>query len=219
MMKYLRTLAAVLMMLATISGCAELIGLEKPDDDGPGADAGDPTDRGNPVEIPGALPLDEDRRVFVTFERYSGALGGLAGADAVCQSDADASNLGGVWRAWLADGQDSPATRFVRGQNDYENLLGEVIAQNWDDLVDGMLTLPINVTAERGGSVGPVWSNVAITGESASASPEATCDGWTRSQGSGAVGRGGEADARWTQLAEAPLNCDSTFTALYCFEQ
>lgn len=40
--------------------------------------------------------------VFVTSTTHTGALGGLAGADAICQSRATAAGLTGTYRAWLS---------------------------------------------------------------------------------------------------------------------
>lgn len=45
------------------------------------------------------------RRIFLTSTVYGGDLGGLAGADAICQARADAANLGGTWRAILSTRQ------------------------------------------------------------------------------------------------------------------
>jgi hypothetical protein len=48
-------------------------------------------------------------RVFVTSTIYMGYLGGLDGADAKCQSVANAAQLGGTFKAWLRD--DTTAAR------------------------------------------------------------------------------------------------------------
>src|SRR5262245_3061033 len=56
----------------------------------------DETDTAGPG---GTLP---PRRVFVTSAIYPGNIGGLMGADAKCQTSADAAMLGGSWRAWLS---------------------------------------------------------------------------------------------------------------------
>src|SRR5258706_251442 len=43
------------------------------------------------------------KRVFVTSSIYSGAVGGLAGADAQCQYRAGVHGFTGTYRAWLSD--------------------------------------------------------------------------------------------------------------------
>jgi hypothetical protein len=58
------------------------------------------------ITIDGDVTIDADftprpNRIFVTSETYDGDLGGIAGADAICQGHADAASLGGTWRALL----------------------------------------------------------------------------------------------------------------------
>ncbi|MCA9876161.1 MAG: hypothetical protein KC442_00200, partial [Thermomicrobiales bacterium] len=51
--------------------------------------------------------------VFVSSDFFTGGeIGGLTGADAKCQSLADAAGLSGIFKAWLSDGNQSPDTRF-----------------------------------------------------------------------------------------------------------
>jgi hypothetical protein len=44
----------------------------------------------------------QDLKVFVTSTTYNGNLGGLAGADAICQARANAGGLSGTYKAWLS---------------------------------------------------------------------------------------------------------------------
>lgn len=92
-----------------------------------------PTHGGTDVlQITGNLPTcgtfrfhfdveDAPRTVFVTDPVYSGALGGVAGADTICQANADLSPTldgtaeGVVWRAWLSASGTSPATAWASG--------------------------------------------------------------------------------------------------------
>src|SRR5437868_4155746 len=50
--------------------------------------------------------------VFVTSTRYTANLGGLAGADAICQAHATDAGLPGTYRAWISTAAEAPATRF-----------------------------------------------------------------------------------------------------------
>jgi hypothetical protein len=90
--------------------------------------------------------------VFVSSEAYTGDMAsgeypgnmrGLAGADAKCQALATAAGLGGTFRAWLSVGDtvstSGPVNRFVHSVYPYVRVDGVVIANNWDDLVDGPL--------------------------------------------------------------------------------
>ena len=90
--------------------------------------------------------------VFVTSTSYDGNLGGLAGADAKCQDQADAAGLTGTFKAWLSDAKGSPSTRFTRSAGaPYVLVDGTVIADNYAGLTSGSLEHPINQT-ETGGA-------------------------------------------------------------------
>lgn len=91
-------------------------------------------------------------RVFVTSTQTApGALGGVAGADRICQNLADAAGLGGRFMAWVSTRTSSPSTRFItRPTVPYQTLDGTVIASSWDGLrMNGGLLAPIRIT-ERG---------------------------------------------------------------------
>ena len=86
-------------------------------------------------------------RVFVTSTTHDGNLGGLAGADAICQARAAAAGLPGTYLAWLSDGSASPATRFLtQSAGPYRLVNGTTIADDWADLTSGDLDAPINIT-------------------------------------------------------------------------
>ena len=64
-------------------------------------------------------PTPAPKRVFVTSTTYKGNLGGLAGADAKCQTRANAASLGGTWKAWLSDSTTSAASRLTQSVSGY----------------------------------------------------------------------------------------------------
>ena len=223
------TMNTLLLLTIALSagGCAQLIGLEKPDDSDPDdrdAGGGDPVDAATPPEADAAgLPRDSVRRVFVTEGRYTGALGGLAGADQICQTEAMNAQLGGEWIAWLADGTDSPSTRFVQGTNEYRRLDGMAIASNWDALIDGTLDVPLNHTPT--GMLTPgeraTWTNVTADGQFRDRLDEGHCAGWTDETGNALTGYSGEnnkSDSTWTLFGDFLIFCDSDLH-LYCFER
>ena len=87
------------------------------------------------------------KRVFVTSTLQTGALGGAAGADQICQNHADAAGLPGTYFAWIADSAaTSPNVRFSRAPVPYIRTDGQPIANDWNDLVDGTLLSPLNLT-------------------------------------------------------------------------
>lgn len=172
---------------------------------------------------PTPTPSNAYSRVFVTNNTYDGNLGGLSGADAMCQKSADTANLGGNWKAWLSDSTTSVASRFIHSDNPYKLLDGGIIANNWVDLTDGTLNFPININesgTQIGNSGNKVWTSTKDDGSIYSWSTNLlnSCNDWIdNSYGKfGTVG-----DANKTVLWSG--NGDGDYCAiknrLYCFEQ
>ena len=60
--------------------------------------------------LPSDLP--NLRRVFITQQSYRGNLGGLEGADKICQKEAEAQGFGGKWHAFIGgDGDEETAIK------------------------------------------------------------------------------------------------------------
>ncbi|HEY0138327.1 MAG TPA: DUF4215 domain-containing protein [Nannocystis sp.] len=169
--------------------------------------------------------------VFVSSETYLGAqVGGLAGADEHCRLLASKADLPGTYRAWLSDGEASPATRFTKGKLPYVlppglHGLGVRVARNWVDLVDGTLDRPINVT-ETGELLVPgescgapallAWTHTGPTAGPQEAN--ASCGGWKFSINSvGSAGMVNRSDAAWTEGC-GEVVCTMALH-LYCIEQ
>lgn len=179
-------------------------------------------------------------RVFVTASRHSSDLGGVAGADAICQTAANASALtqGGTYKAWIAGSTDAsaPFHRFTNlaSTGPYELVDGTLVANDWDDLTTNKsgdyLRAAINLSENgTGGSLLRVWTNVeADTGLPASDSPGENCEDWTLADGNIGdntviVGRFG-----WSYLKNESWTADGAALCsnnpeqpryLYCFEQ
>jgi hypothetical protein len=141
---------------------------------------------------------------------------------------ADNANLGGVYKAWLSDGAESPSTRFTHNPGPYVLPTGVTVANSWNDLVGGSLLHAINVTEAGGtpptGSAGcgtsSVWTDTKEDGTLASG--DGTCAGWTDVTGSSSVWGQWGATSSWSQACSggnaAEGGCGST-NPLYCFEQ
>ena len=165
--------------------------------------------------------------VFVSSVRVSGALGGFAGADALCQQLAETAGLQGEFRAWLSDGEQTPLTRFKHGRP-YVRIDMLPVADDLDALVvAGMLKNPIDVTESNvplqaaGGcedETDKVWTNVRPNGTAAGS---LTCGQWTTEEGvapaTGGVGVAHATDATWTASA-CSLPCEAQLR-LYCVQQ
>ena len=102
---------------------------------------------------------------------------------------ASAASLPGVYRSWLSSGfvGVSPAFRFISASVPYVRVDGVVVANDWDDVVDGSLLAPINVD-ETGGvtTATKVWTLTAADGEPSAFG--AFCSRWRSAAGSAQVG-------------------------------
>ena len=100
-----------------------------------------------------AAPVSNERNekfVFITKASFESNMGGLSGADAKCQAEADAPESivpSGTYLPWLSDGIDSPDTRFTKSTHPYLLPDGTKIAENYTDLTDGTILHAINVDA------------------------------------------------------------------------
>jgi hypothetical protein len=168
-------------------------------------------------------PADETVTVFVTQTAYQGDLGGLAGADAICQQRAEAAGLPGTdWTAWLSDDTTNARNRIPRGE--YRRVDGTLVASNRADLFDGELAAPINLNEYGQTQASFAWTATNLDGTGTGN----TCNNWTDAsseQGGcpdpgdpkcGSVGSTSATNAEWTKLNAAPFQCSAQYN-LYCF--
>jgi hypothetical protein len=164
--------------------------------------------------------LFSSKTVFVTLESYDGNLGGLAGADAKCQALADRSGLvSGVYKAWLSDTRVDARDRLTHHLGPYRRSDGALVALNWNDLVDGALANPINISELVEPVAGATtWTATTPAGTLTSGPPGSTCDDWTSNSAPGGANTGlhNLQISSWTQASGSV--CEQT-TRLYCFEQ
>ncbi|MEZ4448117.1 MAG: DUF4215 domain-containing protein [Nannocystaceae bacterium] len=150
--------------------------------------------------------------VFVTDEAFQGDFGGLAGADAICQQAAKLSGMlpwpGDTltYRAWLADPSCPPRDRLPHSIRPYVRVDGLPFADNWSDLVDGVIDTSLACTETHNylfDEEGRAWSAVHGDGQNLAELPSRTCGGWTLSGDFffGAVGDVEAKDEQWTRLA------------------
>jgi len=203
--------------------------------DAPAQPPGDAPVTPPPGDAPGIPP--GGKRVFVTSLRYSadlrsagGQATGLASADAICQTLADASSLGGTFRAWISTTQVDAIDR-VTGPGPWYRMDGAVVFANRAAL--GTTPLAAISIDEKGGHPDPYyesWTGTALGGHRAplGARQSVTCYDWTSTIDStsvggvlGVYGEGpGELDGTGTQWTEyATGYCSPFHRHLYCFEQ
>lgn len=159
----------------------------------------------------------ESNRVFVSSQTVNGNLGGVLGADQKCQQFATDANLGGNWKAWISDSNQSASDRLFHSTEPYVLSFDQtLIANNWDDLTDGSIQNQFNKT-QTGTNLGgkSVWTGTNANG----ASNANTCQNWTSSNSTVSTGRRGKTDQttqQWT--TENNAGCAAQ-NHLYCIEQ
>jgi len=160
------------------------------------------------------------KTVFVTSTTQAGNLGGITGADAICQGLADAAALDGTYFAWLANAGDSetaPLGRFTQADDPYVLVDGTQIAADWTDLTDG--TLDAGIDRDEAGlpQTGTVWSAAKPDGDFRTTVLGYTCNDWNSTSDEGQQGTIGETAGAWS-FNGSRQPCD-TEARLYCFQQ
>lgn len=161
------------------------------------------------------------KTVFLTSTAHTGDMGGIAGADTICNDLAKDAELSGTFKAWLSTDSSSPKTHWNATSRDavYELVNGTTVAISWQDLTDGALNTMINID-ETGHVQSETyhypWTNTNNDGAQWGGSD--SCSDWTSSDSFSFVMAGnydGPAFA-WTAAGTEP--CSETHR-LYCFEQ
>ncbi|MDD5606391.1 MAG: hypothetical protein PHN37_00800 [Candidatus Pacebacteria bacterium] len=186
------------------------------------------------------------KRVFVTSNNYRGNLGGLSGADNICNQLANTAGLGGTWRAWVStstvDAKDRIRPGIYRLTCGQEIILNDGIPRNYYQLVhllpssdianfpvfDQYINIKKAISCDETGSSksGQVWTGTGTDGKKyVYGSWNTTCSDWTISCSTasctGLSGLSNRHDTKWTDdTIDWYWNylC-SSYRALYCFEQ
>jgi len=161
--------------------------------------------------------------VFATSATFGGDLGGLTGADAICQSAAESAKLPGTFVAWLSTSTVDAASRLVlpgtttraRG---WVRTDGKPVSDTVFDLLSGAMYYPIALD-ESGADLRAM--NHVNTGTVAGGAldPSATqCSDWTAADAAQMYTRGdlGRTTQNWTNIGT--INCATGLGHLYCFQ-
>lgn len=162
-------------------------------------------------------------RVFRTFEGFNGNMGGLSGADELCQQQAAAWHFPGTYMAWLSNETESPATRFLlKSPGPYWTAGRLLIANSWADLTSNDLDHAIGSALypfERCFPIEPAWSNTRADGTSRGAAGR-HCQNWSSIGSSasddGGTGQCGATTSVWTEGGS--MTC-LLHGRLICFQQ
>jgi cysteine-rich repeat protein len=187
---------------------------------------GEECDDGNMAAMDGCSPLCawEFRMAFATSTLHTGDLGGLAGADAICNMLAQSAMLPGTYMAWLSTGVESPSTRFVQSAVPYRVPTGDQVADDWADLTDGSLDFAVARTETGANSVNTALMcggsmRLARTGTNEFGTPgPSNCVDFTSSMAMdlGLIGRSASNMSEWSNCGE--FGCD-VMLPIYCFQQ
>lgn len=170
----------------------------------------------NQISVVFGGDTDTEKFIFASSFITNGAMGGIRGANQVCQDEADVEGLPGLYKAWLSTAASGPRATFKQAQVPYI-LPGsfEVIADDWNDLVDGNLAHQINEHANGDAVVSyyGFWTGTKYDGSPSLGNTNTntiiyeTCVDWT-SNDRWAYGVNGylQTNYRWTFGGEA--RCD-----------
>lgn len=229
----------MLVVLAAAPACGVLLGASSDPDVVPTDAAADtatsiPGDGASPEAAGPDDAADEDsppadneartRYVFLLGEDITGNLGGVTGADALCQADADANPplFGGrTFKAWLSDDAQAAPDRFVHhGSGPYIHPSDRAtnVANDFGDFVEGSLRSGFN-KGPAGQTIGGVTAFTGTTSTGAKA--QFNCSNWTSSASLGVngwIGSPDNVDGKWTDLGYAACNASVGPTRIYCIE-
>ena len=190
----------------------------------PGDDDDDVVDAGTDANK--VLPecngvVDCERLVFVTRAKFTGNLGGIAGADQKCFEEGKKvpGYAGRAFRAWISDGTSSIANRLPKGTKPYRRTDGSILATSFVDLTDGTLNLGPNLDQEAKPIEGGLTERAVWTATNkAGAGVTDNCNDWRSAASAdlGAFGDSQKTNEEWTDYGSV-ISC-STEYHLYCIE-
>jgi len=159
----------------------------------------------------GVCIAESDAMIFVTSEAFNGNLGGIAGADAKCQSAATNAGLTGNWFALISTDSSAAYSRLVKTY--YKTVNGITIADTHNSLFSE--THPVLITTEFGGPTsygGYTWTGTDDQGGPIYGN---NCSNWTSADSGtgGAIGASEELDSKWIQAST--LQCNESI-GIYC---
>ena len=157
--------------------------------------------------------------MFVTKDSYPADMGGVVGADALCQAAAQ-GKLTGTYVAWISAEGDAASTDIPAGKPLIRRD-GMPIVATAEDLFKGgatMLLNPIDRDQEGNPVTGYAWTGTNQLGQ-----PTLTdCSGWSQAANGGAtVGSVASTGLEWTNTIPEPLTqlqCSSN-NHVYCFRK
>jgi len=161
-------------------------------------------------------------RIFVTSGEHDGALGGLSGADNLCDSVAKQAELSGTWKAILSDSSTDANSR-ISLQNRVVDMDANTVASRadfWSANHSSAIDRDQNNTAIRT-SERNFDDNVWTATETDGTTESNTCADWTSNSGGifgddGHAGDAGNSDGEWVDNRDE-VDCYNT-RHIYCID-
>lgn len=151
--------------------------------------------------------------VFVTSTTQTANLGGLAGADAICQNRANAAGLTGTFRAWLSSSTVNALSRMGSARG-FVRRDGAPLADTLESLTTSRALLNAINYDENNVAVDSTlaWTGTSVAGVF---SGNGSCSDWTSTTGSATSGNPQAGPGMWTNYGTG--SC-ATPQRLYCFQ-
>lgn len=176
-----------------------------------------PEDAGSPEPIDAATDAPappQPLRAFVSSTLTTGNIGGVAGADAICNAAAQAANLPGTYVAWISTSKVNAIER-IEAQGPWHLVNGVELAKTKADLVKGSLAQRFD--KDEKGNTPPVEEDRVWTGTGANGTFSGDdCGEWGASGKKGLVGEAEQTGAGWTALVKEAC---SEVNRVYCLQR
>jgi hypothetical protein len=168
----------------------------------------------SPNSVTARFSTIDHNLVFVSSKPYQMNTGGLAGADTLCQGQAQLAGLTGTWKAILSDDSTNAFDRLVvpgtsTPSRGFMRMDGAPIGDTIANLISGPIWVPV-VFDENG----MPWLQRVWTGTQAGGTRSNDCTNWT-GVGSGFFGDPYGGAVRWYYLGAAPA-CGCGGLSVYC---
>ncbi len=151
--------------------------------------------------------------MFVTSTSHTGNLGGLAGADSICQARANAAGRPGTYRAWLASSTVSAISRLGTARG-WVRVDGRPFVNAQSDLTSGRIFYTPTLN-ESGASVD--GANVRTSVQQTGGTQANDCNGWTDGTSTATTHNFGSAsNGTFSWSSNGGATCASSMP-LYCF--
>jgi hypothetical protein len=177
--------------------------------------------------------------VFVSSQTYAGNLGGVSGADSLCQSLAQRAGLTGTFKAWLGAQGSTPGTRWTPRAGRYVLRTSQLVANSWNEIIT-TATILTPIMVDKNGKMamalpydpfGPALARTGMYFSAPGTTPrvltpyDQNCRDWT--SGIQVPPQSMDSGSGWCPNKPAPLwsdnyinlPCNEPMGHIYCFEQ